>query len=229
MMKLISYRYIAVGIAMLLAAGLSVAMAPTKRVADNGSAIDLETIIPKQFGEWQLDPTVAPLLAVPDVQSELYKIYSQTLARTYINNRGERVMLSIAYGGNQNREMQVHRPEVCYPAQGFQLLSKEKGTVHTNFGELPVMRLVAQLGARNEPITYWVRIGDSIVRGNIEQGLARLKHGLAGQVPDGLLFRVSTINADESAAFRAQETFIRDMLVALPPASRARLAGSGQS
>ena len=34
-------------------------------------------------------------------------------------------MLSIAYGKNQSDALQLHKPEICYPAQGFTLLAKQ--------------------------------------------------------------------------------------------------------
>ena len=57
------------------------------------------------------------------------KIYNQTLTRTYINPRGDRIMLSIAYGRDQSDALQMHKPELCYPAQGFRLLNNQRGTL----------------------------------------------------------------------------------------------------
>jgi EpsI family protein len=42
-----------------------------------------------------------------------------------INPQGYRIMLSIAYGKNQSDALQLHKPEICYPAQGFTLLAKQ--------------------------------------------------------------------------------------------------------
>lgn len=225
-MKLAGYRYVIVGIVMLLAAGLSVAMVPTQRVVGKGAATDLEAMIPKQFGEWKLDPTVMPLLINPALQAVLDKIYSQTLARTYINSRGERVMLSLAYGGDQSDSMQVHKPEVCYPAQGFQMLKQEDGNLDTGFGNLAVRRLVAQQGPRIEPITYWIRVGDTVaILSGIRWKLEQVKYGLTGKVPDGLIFRVSSISANESKAFQQQGEFVRDLLSFIDNSARSKLIG----
>ncbi|MGS0759311.1 exosortase C-terminal domain/associated protein EpsI, partial [Roseateles sp. GG27B] len=49
--------------------------------------------------------------------------YDETLAMTFKNAAGERVMLSLAYGRNQHKGMITHRPEICYPAPGFKLNS----------------------------------------------------------------------------------------------------------
>lgn len=225
-MKLSGYRYVIVGIVMLLAAGLSVAMVPTQSMVEKGSTTDLEAMIPKQFGEWKIDPTVVPLLIDPELQAVLDKIYSQTLARTYINSRGERIMLSLAYGGDQSDSMQVHKPEVCYPAQGFQMLKQEDGNLDTDFGNLAVRRLVAQQGPRIEPITYWIRVGETVaILSGIRWKLEQVKYGLAGKVPDGLIFRVSSISANEDKAFKLQSEFVRELLSFVDNSARSKLIG----
>jgi EpsI family protein len=208
------------------AAAFAWALAPTERMADGRGKLALEDAIPAAFGEWRVNPVVAPLTVSPDVQAELDKIYDQILARTYVNDRGDLVMLSIAYGGTQNRSMQVHRPEVCYPAQGFSIDGAAKGTLPAGGQDLPVMRLLARQGSRTEPITYWIRIGDRVVRGNVELGLARLAYGLGGRVPDGMLVRVSTISRDVDRAYELQSKFVEALLDALPPNTRALLVGA---
>ena len=213
------------GMLMLAAAALAVAATPTKRIADANSKIDLETTIPREFGDWKIDTTIIPLQVSPDVQAKLDKIYDQTLARTYVNAAGERVMLSIAYGGDQSDAMQVHRPEVCYPAQGFEVIKEAVGTFATEYGSLPVKRLMAVMGRRHEPITYWVTIGDQATYVGLRQKLAQLRYGLTGRIPDGMLIRVSSIDVDEAGAYSLQEEFLRVLLGSLPPAERERMTG----
>lgn len=215
----------AVGLAMLFVAGVTVVVKPSDRMAESRPRIDLETAIPQRFGDWKVDPSVAPVSLSPDVQAMLDKIYSQILSRTYIDSRGQRVMLSIAYGGDQSRETQVHKPEVCYPAQGFQIQSIAVGVLDAAASKIPVMRLVATKGPRVEPITYWIAVGDTVVRGALEQNLARLKYGLTGAVPDGILVRVSTISRDEPSSYKLQQHFVSDMLQAMDKKHAARLLG----
>jgi len=226
-MQAIKLSHLLIGLAMLAAAGLAVALTPRLKLADQGPMVSLEAMIPKQFGEWKLEGTMASLIVSPDVQALLDSIYSQTLTRNYVNDKGERIMLSIAYGNDQSYSSQVHRPEMCYPAQGFEIKSMSKDSIDFSGAKLPVMKLVATQGPRIEPITYWVMIGDSAVRGNMEQHFARLKYGLTGKIPYGLLVRVSTISANESESYRTQEQFVRDMLGAVTKPYRKVLTGSG--
>jgi EpsI family protein len=220
-----SPRHAILALILFAGAGLAVAMKPTERMAQQRPALDLEQAIPKRFGNWRVDNTLAPITVSPDVQAELDKIYTQTVSRTYINGNGDRVMLAVAYGGDQSKATQVHKPEVCYPMQGFQITNMVAGALDTLAGSIPIMRMVATQGQRVEPITYWIAVGDTVVRGALEQNLARLKYGLTGTVPDGILVRVSTISRNADASYALQKEFIDGMLGAMPPEQAARLIG----
>ncbi|MCC6534648.1 MAG: EpsI family protein [Burkholderiales bacterium] len=217
----------AVGLAMLAAAGLALALTPRQRLAEYGPKVDLETMVPAEFGPWRIDTTLVPLTVSPDVQAKLDKIYNQTLTRTYRRDSGERIMLSIAYGSNQGSDdFQVHRPEYCYVAQGFQLKAITEGVLTALGSSIPVRRLEAYKGPRNEPITYWITIGDRATLPGFGRKLAQLGYGLTGKVPDGLLVRVSSIQNDASGAYQLQDRFVADMLAVMEPQSRVKLVGA---
>lgn len=229
-MKLISLKHLIIGVCMFAAAGMALALKPTVKVADSGPKIDLETLIPKAFDDWKIDSTITPLIANPEQTALISKIYNQTLSRTYVNSRNERIMLSIAYGGDQSDNMAVHKPEVCYPAQGFQILkSPAISTFKTSEGDIPVKRLVAGQGPRVEPITYWTTVGDVVQVSGLKWKLQQLKYGLTGRIPDGLLYRVSSIQTDESRAFQIQDDFTHAMLQAMKPGDRERIVGKPAS
>ena len=211
----------------LMVAALAAAQAwrPTAHLADTRAKVELETMFPKAFGDWRVDDRMPVQLVSPDTQALLNKIYNQTLSRTYVNGKGERIMLSVAYGGDQSDGTRAHRPEVCYPAQGFQLLSSATGTLETGAGALRVRRLVARLGGRVEPITYWMVIGEQTTVSGTETKLAQLRYGLRGQIPDGFLVRVSSIDAVAAAAWAAQDRFIAQLAAGLTADNRARLIG----
>jgi EpsI family protein len=211
---------------LMIAASVSaVVLRPTQKLADLGPKIDLEAMIPSHFGDWKIDRTIVPLLPAPDVQAKLDKIYNQTLARTYVDSRGKRIMLSIAYGGDQSDAMQVHLPEVCYAAQGFQVKKSAEGEVLVGDREIPVRRVVATLGARVEPITYWITVGDQVVNNRIKRKLAQVRSGMAGRVPDGMLVRVSSIGREETEAYAIQDGFLRDMLRTMRADDLERVTG----
>lgn len=221
------FRNVFVGLAMLAAVGLAAALTPNQKMADQGPVVDLEAIIPSHFGEWRQEQTLDSLVLSPQVQSLMGKIYNQILTRNYVNEKGQRIMLSITYGGTQNTEMQVHRPEMCYPAQGFVLGAVTKDLIDIDGNKLPVMKLVATQGLRVEPILYWVMIGESAVRGGLDQSLARVKYGLTRTIPYGILIRVSTISTNETQSYQIEEDFVRAMLGAMPAQARRVLTGAG--
>jgi EpsI family protein len=169
------------------------------------------------------------ILPSPDVQALLDKIYNQVLARTYVNRVGERIMLSVAYGGDQSDGTRAHRPEVCYPAQGFQITAATKGTVEAGGRKFVARKLMSRLGNRYEPITYWVVVGGQVTTSGTEQKLAQLRYGLRGIVPDGMLIRVSNIEREMSKGIAVHERFIADMAEALPEEARWRVLGSADS
>lgn len=220
-------RRAAAALLLMLAAALGAwALVPTDKLSDQFGALDLETAIPAEFGDWQMLPAHSGGIVNPQQNAVIEQIYTQTLSRTYVNRRtGEAVMLSIAYGEDQRDGMALHYPEVCYPAQGFQMKSNRKGVVTLAQGAIPVRRLETIAGQRFEPVTYWTMIGEHATLGGLDKKLTEMRYSLRGQIPDGLLFRVSSISRDSQAAFLLHEGFIGAVLAGLPEGSRTRIAG----
>ncbi|ABE50289.1 exosortase-associated protein EpsI, B-type [Methylobacillus flagellatus] len=211
---------------LLLVATLGgVILKPTKFV-NAAEDINLEAMIPKEFDEWKIDPTITPIQVSPEVQQNLNKVYDQTLSRTYINKQGMRIMLSIAYGGDQSRGLQAHKPETCYTAQGFNVDLLGNAILNFDGYEIKVRHLLAQHGARYEPILYWMRVGETTVYGGLGQTIKRFELGLQGYIPDGLLFRVSSISRDNISAFTLQEEFVKSLLKNVDSKSRKKLIGT---
>jgi EpsI family protein len=213
------------GALMVSSAAVTKVVTPTTKMADRQARFNLAQMVPLKFGEWRVDDSIVPLQVDPDTQSRLDKIYNQTLSRTYINRDGERIMLSIAYGGDQSDGLGVHKPETCYTAQGFNVNDQMDGQLATAYGNIAVRRLFASAGSRYEPITYWITVGDKVTRPGMEQKLQQLKYGLSGSIPDGMLVRVSSIATDTSAAYAVQQKFVGAMLSSLDTAGRTRLIG----
>ncbi|MBB5204357.1 EpsI family protein [Inhella inkyongensis] len=207
------------------AAGAAHVGRPTVKLADRLGGIDLERAFPARFADWQIDPTIPVLLPAADVQAKLDAIYNQVLSRSYVSARGERVMLSVAYGGDQSDGMSIHLPEVCYPAQGFELRDKQAGELQLAGRRLPIHRLTTALGARIEQVTYWITIGEAVAPSRSRQKLIQIGYGLRGLIPDGMLVRISSIDRDASQAFQMQARFAQDLAAAIPDALAPRVLG----
>lgn len=211
---------------MLAATAAGVAGRP-RRIDATFADTRLDVMFPARFGEWIIDPDIVPLLPNPHLQQVIAETYDQTLARTYRTPRGERIMLSVAYGGHQREDMNTHRPEICYPAQGMSLRRdswRDTVAVGNDHG-LPVHRLVAGHGSRNEPITYWLVVGRQVADFGLEHKWVTMKYGLTGKIPDGMLIRVSSIDDDEPRSFKLQDRFLRELLQAMAPQDRQRVLG----
>jgi EpsI family protein len=224
-MNTVRWRALLATTLMLAIAALSYFGKPSTYLADQIGKPDLELIFPKQFGTWRLDASIPIVLPAPDVLAELNAIYNQVLTRTYVSAEGQRVMLSVAYGGDQYDGTSAHRPEGCYPAQGFDITSNEKAVQRVAEGSLAVRRLMSKRGARHEPITYWIVVGTNVATTGIEQKLAQMRYGLRGVIADGMLVRVSSIDADMAHGHAVQARFIADMAAGMTDPVRPRVFG----
>lgn len=202
-----------------------IASKPTMKVGAGAPSYVLEAVVPKAFGDWKEQPGTVVQVVNPQTKELLDKIYSQVLNRTYVNSSGDRIMLSLAYGDDQRGALQAHKPEVCYPAQGFTVHANAEADVVTPFGPIAARRLITSMGQRHEPVTYWFAVGGTTVKGKLQQRLVEIRLGLTGQVPDGLLFRVSSLDDSPKHAFEVQNTFVSDLMGAVAPTDRARLGG----
>ncbi|MCX8518067.1 MAG: EpsI family protein [Rhodoferax sp.] len=189
--------------------------------------LKLQAMVPRQFGNWKEQVLGSAGVVNPQAEVLTRQIYSQLLTRLYRNQLdGQEMMLVIAYGKDQRDNLQVHYPEVCYPALGFEVQSNERVGLSTPFGTLPVRQMKTRLNAsRNEPVTYWAMLGDQVVLDGMHKKWAEIRLAWEGRRADGLLFRVSSIDERNQHAFSGQARFVADLLGALPAADRRRLSG----
>jgi EpsI family protein len=198
---------------------------PDIKVSAERPPIILESAIPRAFAGWRPEPHAYTKVVNPEAKELLEKLYSQVVSRIYVNDLGYRIMLSVAYGGDQLGSLRAHEPEVCYPAQGFTVHTNEEGVLPTSFGDIAVRRLYTTLGSRKEPVTYWFTVGDRAVLGRTQKRWIDLRLGLTGRIPDGLIFRVSSLDSDPVNAYRMQAKFVNELILEVSPEVRRRLAG----
>jgi len=221
-----AWRSLLVLSVMIASAAAAVASRPHKKLAVGQPPFQLETIVPLRFGDWRFEPDESPILPSPELQASIDRAYEQTVERTYVDSRGRRVMLSIAFSGNYDKGMQWHQPEHCYPSQGFSLDGPSVPIeVSTSFGPIDAVQLVARRGPRVEPITYWFVLGDRQSRFGLNLRWHQVLYGLFGTIPDGLLIRVSSIDKNIPRAFSVQESFATDLVSNIQDSDRHRFLG----
>lgn len=218
-------------IALLAAVLMSVTAAsanhirPAHYFSDTRGTRKIAQIVPASFGSWKQLDLVGGIVN-PQQQQLLNELYSEQVSRTYVSDQGYRIMLSIAYGKNQNDSFQVHLPEICYPAQGFQVTSSTPTTIDTTFGGIPAKQLKTTYQTqRIEPVTYWTTIGNHAVKSGMDKKFKEMQYAMDGQIADGLLFRISSIDPDVTRAFSMQKEFVSAMMATLSAEDRLRLAG----
>jgi EpsI family protein len=212
-------------VAMLAAAVLAYALTPHRLMARTHDVFNIDANVPHAFGEWSALPGVETVKPPPDGLEAA--IYNQEISRAYVDKEGHAVMLVIAYGESQSDRLQLHHPEVCYTAQGFRVTKPVTTTFDWSPGAkpIPLTQLMATREGRVEPISYWMRIGYDVTNSNWARNRLKLEYGLRGWIPDGALFRVSTLGIPGETSKQVQEKFIRDLLNAVPPDTRAFMVG----
>lgn len=211
-------RDLLLGIPLLGAAGGAFALKPRKSLQLLGDR-ELEDVVPKRIGSWQVTPSNAFILPEAREGSLAATLYNQQLTRLYTADGAIPVMLVIAYGSTQSDLLQLHRPEVCYRAVGFTIDRFERVDVPVGGATVPMRALTARANERTEPILYWTRIGDMLPTSNNEQRLMKLQTEMAGYVADGVLVRLSTVAEPSPAVFDALEAFAVALLTSMsgPP------------
>jgi EpsI family protein len=184
----------------------------------------LDRIMPSRFGSWRAVEAGGVILPPESEMSD--RTYNDVLVRVYENGAGNAVALLLAYGSLQGRDMQLHRPELCYPAAGFEIRGAE--TLDLRLPNEPVIsaRLLDTASqSRAEQVLYWTRIGREFPTTQLAQRWSVLRQNLGGEVPDGILVRTSTVAADAPAALPVLRSFIETMMDESPPAARKLLVG----
>ncbi len=221
-MKLTSLILLALMVASSVFASL---LKPTIKLAEIEHREKLAMLVPMSFGDWRGVDIESLVITDPEIQHNLQTIYTETLNRTYMDSNGHKVMLSIAYGDDQRDGMNVHYPEVCYPAQGFQQKAASEAEIVTPHGTINVIRLVMATDLRIEPITYWTMVGAYQTGKGLQKKVNEMRYSFKGLIPDGMLVRISSISSAPEQAYPEHEAFIGALVEALSPQSRLRLAG----
>lgn len=226
---MINRRDAIIGMGCLAGAGGALALEPRRRIDLMGGRT-LDGIIPNRLGGWTLDPGIGSMLP-PTEGSLADRLYDEILSRGYRFTADQNVppvMLLGTRGSDQSDALQLHRPETCYPAVGFAIVSRAFTTLTLGTTRVPAVALTAQLGPRVEDIIYWTRIGEDFPQSSEEQRRVRLSAAFRGSVGDGILMRLSSIRSiGGPPVFGAVTACAQAMLSAMKSADRMALIGRG--
>ncbi len=160
--------------------------------------------------------------------------YTEQLLRTYGDDGGRVVMLTLAYAAQQTPFTRPHLPVDCYVAAGFDIQSLQSSrltALETAEEAQPLItqRMLAQRGMRREAVVYWIRIGDRYSPTSLASRWHLAQAGLRNETQDGILVRASLLlGPDEPAepAYAVLEGFLADLLAASPEAARQKMRRS---
>jgi len=175
------------------------------RRSASAKPVPIDAMLPQQFGQWHARPEAAPLL--PQRDAYIDQIYNDYVARCYVKPESEPVILLIAYGKAQGGDIEVHRPESCYPPYGYTMSPSRM--VHLDLKGRPVAAtaLTATIEGSSQQILYWVRVGEQFPATHWQASLAVAGAALTGRVLDGILVRLSTVGNDAAAGERTLAEF----------------------
>lgn len=190
-------------IAMVAAVLLSFLLTPDLTASSNKIIPELSRLIPTQFGDWRVlnnNQIQVDFIPRKDGKPSINNPYDDTLMRTYVNSSGQHVNLAIAYGKTQRQEVKIHRPELCYYAQGFKVntINNTSLSFSVTDPDVQARNMLAENINGFEAVTYWIRIGSIYSQSPWKTRLYILKEGLLGNVSDGILVRASTRVADKA-------------------------------
>lgn len=226
-MKFQTHKIVALTCLMVLAAVVAHVAKPTQLMAQVYPREPLVSEVPQTFRHWSLSPTNVAAVVDPTQQSVLEYLYAETLGANYVNAKHQVVMLSLAYGKVQSDGSDVHKPDLCYPAQGFRILEEKNFPLALDANRtISVRYLKTQNGSRVEPLLYWTTAGDYLYQSKIQKKLIGFKYSRDNLIPDGLVLRVSTIDTDSAAAIDLLSNFIKEWYTSMPETKRVRYFGA---
>jgi EpsI family protein len=209
-------RSFIIGTGLAAATGLYYVRTPV-RLATPVSQESFSAAIPETVGEWTSRKSQQVVLPPQDDSNALYENLE---TRIYEGAGLPAIMLLIAFSSKQQNDIQVHRPEVCYPASGFPILWSRQTPIDLPSGPVAGRELLAERGGLRERIFYWVRVGNSFPTTWAQQRLTMAVQNLQGEVPDGALFRVSAIEEPDNPSSEAIMKFMGAFLLEVPPVFR---------
>jgi EpsI family protein len=213
-------RKVLLGLLFCSAAALAAWRRPDKHL-DYLGRDKLDDVIPKAIGPWKF--VAASGLVIPPNDQLSRALYSNLLTRVYSDGVNPPVMLLVAQSGSQTGILQIHRPETCYTASGYQISPVTPEQIQIGSKVVPVNSMDATADGFTEHVIYWTRVGNRMPASWKQQRIATAEQNLRGILPDAVLVRISTVRNDTEGAREALQSFVRALISSVPPNRRSVL------
>ncbi|MFQ3549465.1 MAG: exosortase C-terminal domain/associated protein EpsI [Armatimonadota bacterium] len=168
--KLTQKKYFLLNILFLITAVISywISSRPIKvlHIADMHS-------LDKQIGNWQGKDVDLPIEISDALNAD------ELLSRQYDDwNLSSNIYLLVVYRNYGRRDF-AHRPEMCYPAAGWEILSRSYERVPFAGKDVQAVKVVAQKDGQRDVILYWFASGHrteaNFIKQQVWMALDRLK------------------------------------------------------
>lgn len=206
-------RKFVLGLLFCSAAGVAAWRQPNKKLDYLGRE-KLEQLVPKTIGGWNY--VAASGLVVPPNDQLVQALYSQLLTRVYSDGQNPPIMLLLAQSAGQTGFLQIHRPETCYTASGYQISAVQPHPIQLGSKTIHSLSMDARADGPTEHVIYWTRVGNKMPISWRQQKLAVAEQNLKGIIPDAILVRISCVSPDGEAARAQIDSFVRALIDSVP-------------
>lgn len=168
-------------------------------------------MVPYEIGAWQgRDGRFDPVYGTDPADTSFLRIYHR--------HEEPPVIAYVGFFGDLSTIIEVHTPELCYPAQGWGVRSAGN-TIVSNFRSIPVSakRIIAEKNGDRRLVVWWYNAGSRPFQTRIRYVYAMLAMSAFTGRTDGSIVRLETpmVQESESAAIARIEDFQSALLTAL--------------
>jgi EpsI family protein len=172
--------------------------------------------VPYDLGGWTgRDASFDPIYGKDAADTSLLRIYTQ--------DRKPPVIAYVGFYGELATILEVHTPELCYPAQGWRISSLSKSLGGAFRGQqIPVSEIVVDKTGDRRLVMWWYNAGSKPFETRIRYIYAMLAVSTLTGRTDGSMVRVETPvdkDGEEAARLRLDEfrkSFLPSLEKALP-------------
>lgn len=210
-------KYILVLLALLISTAVTYWV--RSRPAPDVLNADLKKV-PVKIGAWYSEeqPIDSNVQNVLNADSLLSRLYHNDEVYTPMG-------LLIVYRKYGRRDF-AHRPEMCYPASGYEILNKGLITVPYGGKDIPAVKVLAEKDGQQEVVVYWFASGERTESNFAKQQLWMAMDRLSSHKYGWAFIRINAPVADtEEDTIKDIQSFVR---TASNPLSRV-LTGSGKT
>ena len=168
-------------------------------------AVPLESI-PMQLGQW-----TGEAVELADETAQVLRAHSH-INRIYRDPIGREISLHIGIWTNPEYGVSApHHPTVCYPAAGWEIMSRQGSEVSTAAGSIPAEMIHFQREGAQVVTAHWYQIGDLRYTSSDNIGTQSLRMWGRHEWPCTVKVLLQTRSGDISAAEPVLRSFAEQL------------------